>query len=514
MKIIAKTYSCNYETYKLIYKDAIKKAYLMNKKDVSVESIQLETIQLEGENIYGQRSNVNHSRTISVYEDEKLKFIIGFSNTNFDEDKKKEVEIYGGKYVYGKPDYHSNTYLFQGINKIFEYYFDMKQNDNNIKLYFYLLDTDQSYAKNLSNLMNYRKLATIGFDILNLNEISFEEFEKLGFSTQEHHEDIKYISFNKFANDILFLSKKNTGNLPSYLKCVDENYDISKETDNESDDKFRDLSKQKYIYTFKVLSAEGYDSLLTMWTLLVLAKNENKKLEFLFASEKYNFRLGQDDIKNTTDFTEPIKRLITKANLNIEYESTEEVRQQFERENNQYEIAKQKGILRNQELFKNNMRKKGIQTKCYLCGCEVEEILEAAHLWPVSAIKKCPNAVINDLINNTSLKNIIPDDCNERFYKKYLLANSGDNGIWLCSNHHGLFDNNYYCFDSNDGKILVDLNAKEECKAFFQLTITLDHIPDEVLSEETKVFLEKREELFKEKVSDYAKIKWEVVENE
>ena len=28
-----------------------------------------------------------------------------------------------------------------------------------------------------------------------------------------------------------------------------------------------------------------------------------------------------------------------------------------------------------QELFKNNMRRKGVQTKCYLCGCEIENIL-------------------------------------------------------------------------------------------------------------------------------------------
>lgn len=63
------------------------------------------------------------------------------------------------------------------------------------------------------------------------------------------------------------------------------------------------------------------------------------------------------------------------------------MRQQINREINQYEISKLKGTIRNQELFKNNLRKKGIQTKCYLCGCEIESILEAAHLWGVAEIK-------------------------------------------------------------------------------------------------------------------------------
>ena len=35
----------------------------------------------------------------------------------------------------------------------------------------------------------------------------------------------------------------------------------------------------EYIYTFKTLSAEGYDSFITMWTLEVLAKAENKNIK-------------------------------------------------------------------------------------------------------------------------------------------------------------------------------------------------------------------------------------------
>lgn len=499
MEIVARIFNCNYETYKKFYKDAIKRAYKKDHVDIEPDKIKVLIEELPGETIQSQRSVEKHNRSISVFENNKLKYIIGFSNTNFDEDKKKEVEIVGGKYVYGKDGYHSNTYLFQGLNKVFEYYYDAKNSGEDVKLYFYLLDTNTTYANNLSNLMNYRKLATIGFDILNLDEISFKEYEKLGFSMEEAHDDIKYISFNKFANDILYLSKKNIGNVPSYLKCIDENYDITKDEVNE--DGVHIISTQKYIYTFKTLSAEGYDSFFTMWTLIILAKNENKDLEFLFGTQLYNLNEGEENYKQSTGFTGPVLKLIKKANLDIHYETSEEILHQFEREKNQYEKAKSNNILRNQELFKNNIRQKGIQTKCYLCGCEIEHILEAAHLWGVGNIKNATSEEINTIISKPEMRGLIGNNNehrNELFYKKYVLANSGDNGVWLCSNHHGLFDSNYYCFDSESGKILIKLDASEESKIFFDLITYNDKLPDEVLTPRTRTFLSKRQEIFQD----------------
>ena len=189
-----------------------------------------------------------------------------------------------------------------------------------------------------------------------------------------------------------------------------------------------------------------------MWTLMVLAKEEDKDLEFQFGTQLYHLSEGKDNYKQSTGFTGPILNLIKKAKLEIKYETSEEILHQFEREKNQYETAKANNILRNQELFKNNMRQKGIQTKCYLCGCEIENILEAAHLWGVAEIKKASIDTINQILKNPEMNKLIDQKnkhYNEQFYKRYVLANSGDNGIWLCSNHHGLFDSNYFCFVCN-----------------------------------------------------------------
>ena len=187
------------------------------------------------------------------------------------------------------------------------------------------------------------------------------------------------------------------------MKCIDFNYDIDDEDDEDKlyDYDFKDLTNTQYIYTFKTLGAQSYDNFLAMWTLNILAERESKNLKFEFSKEKFNFRLEQPDenVKWTEDFPDTITRLFEKIGISIKYETSEEVRQQFNRELIQYEKAKRSGKIRNQELFKNNLRAKGLQTKCYLCGCEVEEILEAAHLWGVADIKSSVSSKINKVLD-------------------------------------------------------------------------------------------------------------------
>ena len=503
MEIIARIFNCNYETYKLFYKDAIKKAFSKDKVNINENDIKIQIDNLPGDTIQAQRSpSGRHSRTITVITDGVPKYIIGFSNTGYDEDRKKESDNGGRQYIYGNSDYHSNSFMCQGINKIFEYYYDTKRSYPNVKLYFYLLDIGKkSYVDNLSNNLTYRELYTIGFEILNIEDIPFHEFYKLGFSREEYGFSYEYISFNKFANDLAYISSKNSSNAPAYLKCIDFNYDIDEEADEKeiNDYSFKDLTNTQYIYTFKTLGAQSYDNFLAMWTLNTLAEKEDKNLKFEFSKEKFNFRLEQpnDNIKWTEDFPDTITRLFEKIGIYIKYESSEEVRQQFNRELVQYEKARRSGKIRNQELFKNNLRAKGLQTKCYLCGCEVEEILEAAHLWGVADIKSSESTKINKVIEIDCMKKLLldPVHSSEQFYKKYVLANSGDNGIWLCNNHHELFDRNYYCFNSENGKVLLKADSDEIFKNYMSLS-EYDKLPQNILTECTKVFLNERQKNF------------------
>lgn len=487
-EIVAKIFSCNWQTYKLIYKDAVERAFKKEGIKISPDNIKVKIIDLSDNGkklIQSQRSaNGPHCRTISVYVDDQIKYIIGLSNTNYDEDIRQERRKTGRNDVYGSDGYHANTYLLQGINKIFDSYFESKKTNENVKLFFYLLDTDRTYPSNKFNLFTYRLFSTLGFDVLNLDCISFDEFKDYGFYPNAQYSNIAYQSFNKLMNDKLAISSKNTSNIPSYLKCVEEV--MSDGT----------ISTEKYIYTFKTLGAQGYDSFLMMWTLSYLAKKEHKNLEFLFSTERYGFRVPNRTVKVTKELTGPVKKLLTEVGISIHFATSDEILQEYERDEDQFLRAKKNNDIRNQLLFRNNIRSKGIQTKCAICGCEIESLLEAAHIWGIAEIKDENGRIINKIVTSTALKDLIDPNSpykDDIFYKRYVLANSGDNGIWLCKNHHGLFDKHYYCFESEYGKILIRFGTEEQIKQILGIddleSIKLDN---SILTEKTKVFIEQR----------------------
>ena len=76
-----------------------------------------------------------------------------------------------------------------------------------------------------------------------------------------------------------------------------------------------------------------------------------------------------------------------------------------------------------------------------------------------------------------------------------MLINNGDNGIWLCKNHHGLFDRNYFCFDSGNGKVLIRTSLDDGSKEFFNSTLISDNLLGDTLNNATKCFLEKRNQM-------------------
>lgn len=59
--------------------------------------------------------------------------------------------------------------------------------------------------------------------------------------------------------------------------------------------------------------------------------------------------------------------------------------------------------------------------KCALCACEIPELIQGAHIWPVATIKRAPSMSQE---------------------KKLEAAIDSNNGMWLCNNHHKLFDVN------------------------------------------------------------------------
>ncbi|MBQ0141802.1 MAG: HNH endonuclease [Prevotellaceae bacterium] len=107
--------------------------------------------------------------------------------------------------------------------------------------------------------------------------------------------------------------------------------------------------------------------------------------------------------------------------------------------------------------------------KCALCGCEIPEIIQGAHIWPVADIKK------------SSLTDA----------EKFGHATSSHNGMWLCQNHHKLFDSNILFVDE-DGHIKLTNNITDTNKIFIVSITKNDTLSKTLLSHEFKEYVKSR----------------------
>ena len=161
---------------------------------------------------------------------------------------------------------------------------------------------------------------------------------------------------------------------------------------------------------------------------------------------KQYFDYDSEEKRIAEELSQPVKEIFTLANLNIEYTTTKEFMNEKIKADNTYLRYKGLNEIRNQTLFRNNIRKKGIPTECIICGEDDTKLLDAAHLWEVNQIKNSTVKQVNDFIRVNNLQEIIALSSKysgEIFYKKYYLVNSGDNGVWLCKNNHKQYEMNY-----------------------------------------------------------------------
>ncbi|WIG41991.1 HNH endonuclease signature motif containing protein [Bacillus toyonensis] len=76
--------------------------------------------------------------------------------------------------------------------------------------------------------------------------------------------------------------------------------------------------------------------------------------------------------------------------------------------------------LRSPHFIYNLLDKLGPK-KCAFCECDIPQLIQGAHIWPVASIKKEHQLTLEEKLDH---------------------ATNRDNGIWLCANHHKLFDEN------------------------------------------------------------------------
>lgn len=107
---------------------------------------------------------------------------------------------------------------------------------------------------------------------------------------------------------------------------------------------------------------------------------------------------------------------------------------------------------------------------CALCNCEIPELIQGAHILPVAAIRRM---------------NSIPLE------KRLELALDGDNGLWLCENHHKMFDEGMISFD-NHGALLLRNGIDQRHMRFIDETTRYKVLPPEFLTDKFLWYLEQR----------------------
>jgi hypothetical protein len=136
--------------------------------------------------------------------------------------------------------------------------------------------------------------------------------------------------------------------------------------------------------------------------------------------------------------------------------------------------------LRSPRYIYNLLEKLG-DKKCALCDCEIPQIIQGAHIWPVADIKV---------------------DINFNQDEKLAHAINGDNGLWLCSNHHKLLDTNIIRL-FNDSSVKIKTSLSDSQRNYLNEVTTVKEIPNDIVNDNFVEYLTKRnqnipEELYAE----------------
>lgn len=292
-------------------------------------------------------------------------------------------------------------------------------NESNIKkkIYFYILPTEGNIETNYFIFM-YCLIKTIGVEILNSSK---------NLSTK----------INPFSSlEDIILHKKN---IRDKNKSNNSTY-ITKTTNNIIEIFGKLYGANKYETTLLAFAVYNISSL----NIKLYEIEEGKLTKLPKAARNYLLSLDRFDII-TADIT------LEKSEFN----------------NN--------NSLRSPRYIYNLLEKLG-DKKCAFCECDIPQIIQGAHIWPVADIKK--------------EKSLAQE-------KKLACAINGDNGLWLCQNHHKLLDVNILKL-SKDGSIKYKKTINKTSVEFIKNISVNNKLSDEIMTDEFIDFLYKRNKNIKE----------------
>lgn len=203
----------------------------------------------------------------------------------------------------------------------------------------------------------------------------------------------------------------------------------------------------------KVYGASKYESTLFGIVSSKLTLNSNEKVEL--------YNINEQDLKRLPESS--IKTLESLGNVEI-------IDTSYTLEKNRF-VSDSSLFLRS-PLYNFNLLQRLGHKKCVMCDCEIPEIIQGSHIFGVSMIK------------NTTM-------CDE---DKFSHSINGHNGIWLCSNHHKLFDSHIISI-RQDGKIGMRNDLSTSDKDFIHSITPHKVLSDSILSPQMIEYVNMRNSL-------------------
>lgn len=305
-----------------------------------------------------------------------------------------------------------NAYISQSLITSINYIEKSEnKNYNNLEIYYYLIDISNK-AKTDFNIFIYRWLETLWIKLLNSKEFLINI--------------LPFIDFKDMYNAKILMRKEQ--NNPSYFEELDDNVN----------------------YFIKTFWANGKEA---PFNCLVISKLINKPIIIFQIEDNWSASIWKEDIV----FLENNNIFVDKENIIKEYErkwliNTDNFKS-----------------YRKQWRFKANLLRKFWEKKCYLCWCDIDNVLIASHIHRVA-----------DISNDNLLS---PDE-------KFLQSSDWDNWFWLCWTHDLLFENWIIYFDGK--KLILNETLLEKLQINFIKNITINYqIHDIHFNDKISIYLEK-----------------------
>lgn len=284
------------------------------------------------------------------------------------------------------------------------------------RLFYYFLNVRGNAGTDYQMLM-YRLMETIGFIFLNPNNgvsqniMAFSSIDDVMYSRREN-------------------TKRNRSNNSTY---------ITKSSINQYD-----------VYG-KTYGANKYETSMICYALSMLAQPHQKIILY----EMLEGNLAE--LPKTS--LEVLKKIDNITVIPTDMQLEQRV---FEESNS----------LRSPRYIFNLLDRLG-RKQCALCNCEIPELIQGAHIWPVAEIKRTSGISFEEKLHH---------------------AINGENGLWLCQNHHKLFDEGLITFDLN-GDVMYRNDLDHKHIDFMESITMYQYLPDEIMTDGFTEYLDMRIQL-------------------